>query len=278
MIKSAHFWVGAILMAIIPLVLVDIVEHYLSWQTEVREQIIFAVQDVYNFSKAQKAAILDNAFAQNQALTLLIVFKAFLCLVFLITGIYLLKKFAKAYKPGLIRPLVTGLAITIVLLAAKVLWTTSFNTAVDAKFINLSKGNASFEQLIKDNIKGKVVYADFWGTTCGPCLAEFENFTRPLKEQFKSNPDIAYLYVCRGNRYLWKRQIEKYQITGYHIFLDDKDYDNLYHSAINNDTATVYMPRYVIANREGKVVNSNAQEPSDQNTLFEQLGQYLKGK
>lgn len=278
MIKSTHFWIGAILLAIIPIFLVDIVEHYLSWQTEVRQQIIFVVQDVYKLSKIQKAAILDNSFARNQTLILLIVFKAFFCLVLLVAGLYQLKKFVKVHKPGLLRPLLSAMAVATLLLGAKILWIVSFNTTMDAKFINLSKGKASFEQLIKDNMKGKVVYADFWGTTCGPCLSEFENFTRPLKEKFKSNPDMAYLYVSRGNRYLWKQQIEKYQITGYHVFLDDKDYDSLYHSAINNDTAAVYMPRYLIVNREGKVVNNNAKEPSDQNALFEQLGQYLKGK
>jgi len=275
MIRSVNFWIGAILLAFVPLLLIDIGTHYLAWQTEVREQVIYAVQDVYSFSKQDKAAILDKAFERNQALTLLIAFKAFFCLLFLIAGIYMLSKFLKTNKTGFLKSLVHIVSLAIVFLGLKLWGVMALNTPQDVKFININKGNVSFKKLIADNFKGKVVYVDFWGTTCGPCLAEFENFTHPLKLRYKTNANIAYLYISRGNRYLWKQQIEKYKIDGSHIFLDDKAYDNLYHNALGNDTAMVYMPRYLITNKAGSVVINAAKSPSDKQQLYGQLDMYL---
>jgi thiol-disulfide isomerase/thioredoxin len=151
----------------------------------------------------------------------------------------------------------------------------TLNTPQGAKFINVNESDVSIKKLIADNFKGKVVYVDFWGTTCGPCLAEFENFTQPLKSRYKTNANIAYLYISRGNRYLWKQQIEKYKIDGSHIFLDDKAYDNLYHNALGNDTAMVYMPRYLIISKAGNVVINAAPKPGDKQHLYGQLDIYL---
>ncbi|QEC79844.1 TlpA family protein disulfide reductase [Mucilaginibacter ginsenosidivorax] len=275
MIRSSNFWIGAILLACVPLLIVDIGTHYLAWQTEVREQVIYAVQDVYNFSKQDKAAILDKAFDRNQTLTLLIAFKAFFSLLLLIAGIYMLSKFVKTNKTDFFKSLVHIVSMAIVFLGLKLLGVTVFNTPQGVKFIDINYGNASFKKLIADNFKGKVVYVDFWGTTCGPCLAEFENFTQPLKSRYKTNANIAYLYLSRGNRYLWKQQIEKYKLDGSHIFLDDKTYDNLYHNALGNDTAMVYMPRYLITSKAGSVVISAAKSPGDKQQLYEQLDMYL---
>jgi hypothetical protein len=121
MIRSVNFWIGAILLAFVPLLLIDIETHYLAWQTEVREQVIYAVQDVYTFSKQDKAAILDKVFERNRTLTLLIAFKAFFSLLFLIAGIYMLRKFVKSNKTGFLKPLLHIVSPAIVFLGLKLL-------------------------------------------------------------------------------------------------------------------------------------------------------------
>jgi thiol-disulfide isomerase/thioredoxin len=266
---------GAILLACIPILILDISLHYMSWQKEVREQLIYAVQNVYNFSKEQKAEILDKAFENNKVLTWLIAIKSVLCLAFLFVGIYLLRLYVKKEKPPVFKPVITGISLGIAFLAIKFLWTLEMNNAPGARFLTINANETSFQSIVSNNFKGKVVYADFWGTTCGPCLAEFANFTHPLKAKYKSNNNIAYLYISRGNRYIWKQQIEKYQVDGYHLFLEDKEYDNLYHNALNNDTATVLMPHYLIVDKGGKVAIKDAKSPSDRDLLFAQLNKYL---
>lgn len=275
MIKSTKFWFAIVLLALIPLLLIDIAEHYLSWQKEVREQLIDTVQNVYNYNKAQKAEILDNVFERNTTLGLLIAVKTLLSLVFLITGIYLLRLYAKSDKPGFFKPALMGVSLAAIFLAVKFVWVLTVNTAPGAKFLTIKEGD-SFEAIVQKNLPGKVVYADFWGTTCGSCLAEFGNFTHPLKAKYKTRPGIAYLYISRGNQYLWKQQIKKYNIDGYHIFLSDNEYDNLYRNALKNDTAFIFMPRYLITDKSGKVQVNNAKRPSDQGQLFAQIDKYLK--
>lgn len=53
------------------------------------------------------------------------------------------------------------------------------------KLLEPSKPYTSITEILQvDELRGKVIYADMWGTTCGPCLEEFKNHTKPLKRQY----------------------------------------------------------------------------------------------
>jgi len=160
-------------------------------------------------------------------------------------------------------------------MAAKISVAIAVNTEPGAKFIDVYQGETSFKSIIDKNFKGKVVYVDFWGTTCGPCLIEFDNFTQPLKQHYKNNHKIAYLYVANGNRYLWKKQIARHKVDGQHLFLDYADYNKLYREALNNDSATVQMPHYLIVDKTGSVAVADANRPSDADMLYKELDKYL---
>ena len=67
MIRSVYFWVGAIFVAFIPLFFIDILQHSLDWQKEVREEIIAVAYDV--FKKSEKKEILDRLLERNQSLS-----------------------------------------------------------------------------------------------------------------------------------------------------------------------------------------------------------------
>jgi len=84
----------------------------------------------------------------------------------------------------------------------KILVVNRINTSSDVHILSLNPDELSFTKLYDDNFKRKVVYVDFWGTTCGPCLAEFRDFTQPLKAKFKDRADISYLYVAQGSEYM----------------------------------------------------------------------------
>ena len=276
MIRSRHFWAGAIMLAVIPMLVLDISEHYIAWQKEVREPIIEVVQNFNNVGKAQKAEILDRVFEKNSSLIQRSVFKGSISIVLLLIGIYQLSSYAKSEKPLFLKPalIITGLIITF--MAFKISFSMAVNTEPGANFITVNAGENSFKSIINKNFKGKVVYVDFWGTTCGPCLLEFDNFTHPVKEHYKNRKDIAYLYVANGNRYFWKKQIAKHKVDGNHLFLEDAEYVKLYHEALNNATATVTMPRYLIVDKAGNVAVADASRPSDSGKLYSELDKYLK--
>ena len=115
------------------------------------------------------------------------------------------------------KPVATGAAVMALFLAVKIL-VAQINSNRNIQIIRLGADEQSIQQLLTEKFGGKVVYVDFWGTTCGPCIQQFMNFTWLLKDKYKPRDDIGYLYIARGCGYLWKKQIQKYDVQGYHIF------------------------------------------------------------
>jgi len=273
MIKSRYFWLAAVAIAMIPMFSIDIAQHYLDWQKEVREELIVVVQSLYSFNKQQKANILDKVFERNQTLMFLIYVKSFVILILLIFSFYFFKIYKKQERPKLLKPFFYTLIIVACFTLTKIFLVSRINTNGNIKFLAINPNASSFQQLYNDNFKGKVLYVDFWGTTCGPCLQEFRDFTKPLKDKYRKRDDIKYLYIAQGNEYLWHEQIKKYNVEGSHVFVNETQYENLYKQSTND--STVLMPHYLIIDKIGRIVEPNAKRPSDGDSLYFQLDKYL---
>lgn len=126
----------------------------------------------------------------------------------------------------------------------------------------------SFADILRHpDLKGKVVYVDYWHTGCGPCLEEFE-FLPALKEKFKERKDLAFLYLGKdrsvpGERFRWKKMIEKKKLSGDHYFMSNEKYDELWNETVNDTTIIQAFPHYLIVDRNGRIINNNAPRPSD---------------
>ena len=96
-----------------------------------------------------------------------------------------------------------------------------------------------------------------------------------LKDKYEGRDDIHYLYIARGFGYLWKKQIQKYDVQGHHIFLSDEQYDNLCRKCKQDTAALVFMSTYMIADKKGKIVVSDARWPDRGDLLYMQLNKYL---
>lgn len=276
MIKSHYFWLAALMAALIPFFIIDIVHHYLDWKKEVREELIIVVQNLYTFTKAQKANILDRVFERNQTLMFLMYFKSFVILLFMGGSSYFFWRYQKQEKPKLWKPLLYTIGMVACFLSIKIFVLNRLNSNENVRLISINPNTSSFEEVYNNHFKGSVVYVDFWGTTCGPCLQEFRNFTKPLKEKYRTRNDIKYLYVAQGNEYLWREQIKKYNVEGNHIFIGENQYANLYRQSTKD--STILMPRYLIIDKKGKIVEANAKKPSDRDSLYLQLELYLAEK
>ena len=275
MVRSVRCWIGAASLAIIPLLIIDISQHAVGWQHDVRDELIFAVQDTYSYTKQQKAEILDKVFDRNETFYILAYTKAVACIVLLGMAIWFFRLYGKEAKSIKWKPVFSTIVLMAGFILIKLFVLNRVQSNAQIKFLELEPDEHSFQKIYSDNFKGKLVYVDFWGTTCGPCLQEFRNFTKPLKEKYKRRTDIAFLYISQGNRYLWNEQIKKYNIEGAHVFLDYLQYERLFRYSMQDSTATVLMPRYMIIDKKGKVVVTNAHQPSDKDTLYSQLDQYL---
>lgn len=105
--------------------------------------------------------------------------------------------------------------------------------------------------------KGKVIYVDFWASWCVPCRAEMPN-AAILKDKLKGK-NIVFLYLGYNDKEIaWLKARKQLGIQGEHYLLNDKmikEADELF--IING------IPHYAIIDKDGRIINKNADRPSD---------------
>lgn len=118
------------------------------------------------------------------------------------------------------------------------------------------------------DFKGKVVYIDFWASWCGPCRQQFP-FAKELKAKLneKQKKQIEFVYVSIDNTEdIWKKAITANGLEGFHLFSPGGwSSEVVKHFKING------IPRYMLIDKKGNIVDGNAKRPSDPATLDELL-------
>lgn len=141
------------------------------------------------------------------------------------------------------------------------------STVIDAS----SDQYTGLEEILSNPLfKDKLLYVDIWGTRCPPCVAEFEH-GKKLQEHFKGNDDVTFVYLCSpyGNmddKVRWKFFINKYELAGHHIFMNESCYMSVYDEIEPDPEKRYLIPRYFIA-RNGKVILPAAPPPSSENAI-----------
>lgn len=120
------------------------------------------------------------------------------------------------------------------------------------------------DSLLAEN-QGKVVYVDIWATWCGPCISEFERLNS-FKATLEGKP-IAYVYLCAQSKSpdAWKALVNKYELNGHHVFLNDRQFREL------DSVYTIEgFPTYFIFSPQGQLLHSGFDwRPSHPATLKE---------
>jgi thiol-disulfide isomerase/thioredoxin len=130
--------------------------------------------------------------------------------------------------------------------------------------------NRSSLQKIIDSHKGSVIYLDFWASWCKPCRKEIKKM-KGIKEYF-IDKSVSFIYISiEGEKIKCAEAIEKDGIIEenylmYELF-NDTGYKEL--DKINA------IPHYIIFNKKGEMVNSNAPSPSQESKLIKELNKYL---
>jgi len=169
----------------------------------------------------------------------------------------------------IIKPTLKTLLVSLLVFGAYYGYVLQSRGTSEIHYIEPEQEFTSFRELVQQpELKGKIIYADFWRTTCHPCLEEFKA-TPKLKQHFKQYGDqVAFLYLgadisVPGEEFRWKRMIEKKNLTGYHYFLRDKYFDAIWNTAVNDPAIPPQFPQYLIINARGEVINNNAPRPTD---------------
>ncbi|SDE19957.1 TlpA family protein disulfide reductase [Niabella drilacis] len=108
-----------------------------------------------------------------------------------------------------------------------------------------------------ENYKGRVIYIDLWATWCGPCLAELPNFER-LKQEYADNNDVAFISLSIDE------DIKKWQSYITSMGLKGNQWNT---NRLNlKDYFVEELPRYIIIDKDFKVIRQFAPKPSSTDT------------
>ena len=104
---------------------------------------------------------------------------------------------------------------------------------------------------------GKNIYIDVWATWCGPCKKETPYFEELIK-QYKDNPNIAFISISFDEKKeMWDRYLKKHPLNGIQL-ISPKAFE----SKMANSYGISNIPRYILIDKEGKLINADAPLPS----------------
>lgn len=108
------------------------------------------------------------------------------------------------------------------------------------------------------SFRGKVIYLDFWGTWCKPCLAEMPA-SLALRQRF-TGKDVVFIYIdVSDTETAWQKALATTDLTGansIHLRSPNK--------AVPAAYQVVAYPRYVLIRRDGLIEMPIAPRPSDE--------------
>lgn len=108
------------------------------------------------------------------------------------------------------------------------------------------------------DLKGKIVYVDVWATWCGPCKREIP-FLKELDKDYHGK-EIAFVSISideEKNYEAWRTMVTEKELGGYQLIAD-----NDWRSKFVEDYGIKGIPRFLLIDAEGNIINSDAPRPS----------------
>lgn len=119
---------------------------------------------------------------------------------------------------------------------------------------------------LKD-LRGKYVYIDVWAMWCGPCCMEIPHL-KELELKMRGKKIVFVSMSVDESRKAWLKFVKEKKMGGIQLNVEGKeDFMRAYH--IDG------IPRFILLDKKGKIVDANMTRPSDPKTL-ERLSE-LKG-
>jgi len=109
------------------------------------------------------------------------------------------------------------------------------------------------------SLRGKYVYIDVWATWCAPCRQQIP-FLKKIEEKYK-NKNIAFVSLSidkKSDKAKWRKMIKNEKLTGIQLFAE-----NDWNSQFVKDYQIAGIPRFILIDPEGNIVDANAPRPTD---------------
>jgi len=118
-------------------------------------------------------------------------------------------------------------------------------------------GQITSLEKVLEQYRGKVVYVDFWASWCAPCMAQFPA-ARELHKRM-AGQDVQFLFFSMDSaESLWLKAVQQNAdiLTGSYRILDSD-------AVFLKEIQLTKIPRSLIYDRNGKLVDPDAPRPSD---------------
>lgn len=129
-----------------------------------------------------------------------------------------------------------------------------------------------------EDLKGKYVYVDVWATWCGPCIAEIPSIKILEAEYQDKNIQFVSISIDDAMRSgggdfdvaknKWRTMVDEENLVGIQLF-SDKNWESDFVKGYNIQG----IPRFILIDPNGNVVDANAPRPSSKKLveLFDSL-------
>ena len=105
---------------------------------------------------------------------------------------------------------------------------------------------------------GKYVYIDVWATWCSPCRKEAP-YLSELEHKFRAD-EIYFVGVsCDKNKGAWEKAVKAGEVKGIQLYLEPEN-------TFMDDYEITGIPRFILLDKEGKIISAKATAPSDPKT------------
>jgi len=125
------------------------------------------------------------------------------------------------------------------------------------KFVNYENIKGGTTSL--DDLKGKYVYLDIWATWCAPCKAEIPHLKALEKEFHGKNIEFVSISVDKPEAHkTWVKMVKDEALSGIQLFAD-KDFESDFIAEYGINA----IPRFILLDPNGNIVDSDADRPSN---------------
>ena len=113
------------------------------------------------------------------------------------------------------------------------------------------------ENVSLGDLLGKVVYIDMWASWCKPCLVEIPA-TNKLRKKFEGE-NVAFVYISiDDDKEDWEKMLDKKpEFKGIQLIAESG-----WSSKIMTDYQIQGIPKYMLIDKDGKIVSLDTQKPS----------------
>ena len=109
-----------------------------------------------------------------------------------------------------------------------------------------------------EDFRGKYVYIDLWATWCGPCKAEIPFLQKIEEEYHDKNIEFVSISIDKAKDHdKWKAFVDEKKLGGTQLMAD-----NNWESAFVKTYQVIGIPRFILLDPVGKILELDAPRPS----------------